>query len=348
MASRSRPRRLASADSKRDDHKDEPKKTRSRKDSPEQRPLAFISGLRDHQSNDDRTLIRTHVMLEVVRQKHDPKEESSKTVTEPHAVTGKVQKFRISGNQFEPFKTARETRKQEKSARRTSPPIPGKDAPLMHQERDPLMERTENWLQEVETSQAWGNYDGMLALAPHDMEQRSLSRLDPFDSFPVKINPWTEAVLEQCESSRIPLLHESLLNVVADCLNDHACWCPAVNNEWFQSAMFDPALYHATFWHYSAHGMRYLGKGAGDESVEQLTHQFEAVRLVNERLDRPDEGISDETMMAVACIASVEVSWDSTSPGNCPKFQTHADVRVNRPASLQLRQVTCTLPGSIR
>ena len=274
--------------------------------------MAFISGLRDHQTNSDRTLIRTHVMREVVRQKQDPNHEFSTAVTEPHAVSGKVQKFRISGDQFEPFKTARETRKLEKSSRRSSPPTLGTDGPQTLQKLDPLVARTENWLRQVESSKQSVNDDDLLYVSPHDMEQRSLSRLDPFDSFPVKINPWTEAVIEQCQSFRGLLLHASSLQILAnmstDCLNDHACWCPAVNNEWFQSAMVDPALYHATFWHYAAHGMRYLGRGAGDESVEQLTHQFEAIRIVNERLDHPEEGISDETMMAVACIASVEVS----------------------------------------
>ena len=72
--------------------------------------------------------------------------------------------------------------------------------------------------------------------------------------------------------------------------------------------MSDNALFHATMWHFAAHQRRSGVSGPlQEDSVEQLTHQFEAIRLVNQRLNQPERLPSDETIAAVACIADVAV-----------------------------------------
>ena len=39
-----------------------------------------------------------------------------------------------------------------------------------------------------------------------------------------------------------------------------------------------------------------------------MTHKFQALRLINERLSDPTQQVTDETVAAVACLANVEVS----------------------------------------
>ena len=73
------------------------------------------------------------------------------------------------------------------------------------------------------------------------------------------------------------------------------------------SGLADAALFHATLLHWAAHKLN-ATKNPKRDSIEIMTHKFQALRLINERLSDPMQQVSDETVAAVACLANVEVS----------------------------------------
>ena len=76
------------------------------------RPLAFVEGLRGLQDTNARTLIRIHVMKDVVRQKSKPaKDSESRTRRTPAPVGGQKQKFRLQADGLEVFQRSKERHK---------------------------------------------------------------------------------------------------------------------------------------------------------------------------------------------------------------------------------------------
>lgn len=91
-------------------------------------------------------------------------------------------------------------------------------------------------------------------------------------------------------------------------------WCPiSAGTGWFGFAMHDSALFHATLWHWAAHKLN-ASRRPEKDSIEVLSHKFEAIRLINERLGDSTQQLTDETVAAVACLANVEVSKIPPSP----------------------------------
>ena len=78
--------------------------------------------------------------------------------------------------------------------------------------------------------------------------------------------------------------------------------------------MTDPALFHATLWHFASHKIRLTLRPSKEDTVDLLTHQIKAIQLVNARLGDPLHRLSDSTIATVACIASVEVCKISAPP----------------------------------
>ncbi|KAE9381919.1 hypothetical protein N431DRAFT_425487 [Stipitochalara longipes BDJ] len=74
-----------------------------------------------------------------------------------------------------------------------------------------------------------------------------------------------------------------------------------VNTQWARHAMSDPALFHGILFHASVHGESYEGK---PWSPTTLFHRGETIRLVSERLSSSSSFPSDETLAAVAWVAS--------------------------------------------
>ena len=74
--------------------------------------------------------------------------------------------------------------------------------------------------------------------------------------------------------------------------------------KWFTYASTDPAVFHATLSLTAQH----RAFAAGNVGLEEYYyHRGEAIRLVTERLGKPDEELSDATIGAVALLASSDV-----------------------------------------
>lgn len=84
----------------------------------------------------------------------------------------------------------------------------------------------------------------------------------------------------------------------------------SVRKSWLQTSLQDPAFFAAVASHYA--GRYSLGTGQGDPT-DSLLLRMEAIRIVNEKLNQPDEFVSDGTIGAVASLVTYEVSLLSTS-----------------------------------
>jgi len=83
-------------------------------------------------------------------------------------------------------------------------------------------------------------------------------------------------------------------------------------NGWLGCALTDPALFHATLLISSVHLALLHEDSMG---AEVFFHKGETIRFVNDRLGDPDQGASDATIGAVACLTVIEVS---SSPPHVP------------------------------
>jgi hypothetical protein len=76
-------------------------------------------------------------------------------------------------------------------------------------------------------------------------------------------------------------------------------------DKWFNYAISDEALFHATMLHSAGHNAMLAGN---NDLADPFQLKLEAIRLVNRRLDDPVRSISDLTIGAVACLVLFEVS----------------------------------------
>jgi len=76
-------------------------------------------------------------------------------------------------------------------------------------------------------------------------------------------------------------------------------------DKWFNFAISDDALFHATMLHSAAHNSMLVGNSDLGDPIQLNT---EAIRILNSRLGDPTRGISDLTIAAVACLILFEVS----------------------------------------
>lgn len=75
-------------------------------------------------------------------------------------------------------------------------------------------------------------------------------------------------------------------------------------DKWFNFAISDEALFHATMLHAAGHNAMLAGN---TDLADPFQLKLEAIRLVNERLGDPVRSISDLTIGAVACLVMFEV-----------------------------------------
>lgn len=75
-------------------------------------------------------------------------------------------------------------------------------------------------------------------------------------------------------------------------------------DKWFNFAISDEALFHATMLHSAAHHSMLVGN---NELAEPSQLNSEAIRILNLRLGDPSQGVSDLTIAAVACLILFEV-----------------------------------------
>lgn len=75
-------------------------------------------------------------------------------------------------------------------------------------------------------------------------------------------------------------------------------------DKWFNYAVSDEALFHATMMHSAGHNAMLVGN---NDLADPAQLKFEAMRIINRRLDDPVLSISDLTIGAVACIVLFEV-----------------------------------------
>ena len=73
---------------------------------------------------------------------------------------------------------------------------------------------------------------------------------------------------------------------------------------WVPQAISEPALFLSTVNFAATHLDRAQGRSC---SPQILADKIEIIRLLNARLERPDEAVSDETIGAVVMLAGVEV-----------------------------------------
>ena len=100
--------------------------------------LAFVEGLRDLQDTSTRTLIRTHVMKDVVRQKGKPPRTSDHSILRATVpVVGRKQKFRLKAESMEPYQRAKDRQKAvRKRGANSSPAAAREDGQKQHAEAE--------------------------------------------------------------------------------------------------------------------------------------------------------------------------------------------------------------------
>jgi len=87
----------------------------------------------------------------------------------------------------------------------------------------------------------------------------------------------------------------------------------------FSYASADPAWFNATLALISLHHDIKLGKGV---SRECLFRRGEALRIINERLKKSPQQVSDHTIGAIASLASFDVSHSLTNIGYSAYYST--------------------------
>ena len=178
-------------------------------------PLAFVAGLPGQQASSDKTLIRTHAMQDVMRRRHDPNAKNYEHVAESAGgAVDQTRKFRLDTDRIEIYKTAKE-RKRDAGASA----VKGKGKTVeedreggdglrgLPEDFTALMSKTSSGDTEplFPQSMTFSTAEDPDAIVmdgafPFDVGQRSHTRLDPFESTPVKIDPSTKRLIDQCKS----------------------------------------------------------------------------------------------------------------------------------------------------
>ena len=83
--------------------------------------------------------------------------------------------------------------------------------------------------------------------------------------------------------------------------------------EWLKFAVTDAALLHATLVISALHVALLRGKAF---SVDAFRHRREAVKILNERLNDPMLSATDPTILAISCLALIEVSMTKSIFGS--------------------------------
>ena len=81
-------------------------------------------------------------------------------------------------------------------------------------------------------------------------------------------------------------------------------------DKWFNYAITDPALFHATMMHAAMHQRVVSG---GLDQREQIQLKTNAIMIINQRLEDPVLSRSDVTIGAVVCLVLLEVSRVGTA-----------------------------------
>ncbi|KAE9377527.1 hypothetical protein N431DRAFT_478767 [Stipitochalara longipes BDJ] len=118
------------------------------------------------------------------------------------------------------------------------------------------------------------------------LPQSPSTRLDPFATFPVAMEPYMDTLLH-----RYFALAPSISKTAK------------AAQGWFLLAMTDAALFHSILCGSALYMDLLTGR---QDSVERLTHMKESVHLLNTRLQVPDTALSDSTLFAVALLAEFE------------------------------------------
>ena len=77
--------------------------------------------------------------------------------------------------------------------------------------------------------------------------------------------------------------------------------------EWFNKAVSDRACYHGAMFISMADQNRILNL-QNTIPPEFYLHKGQAIRLIQERLEDPQERVEDGTLAAIACLAAFEVT----------------------------------------
>lgn len=147
---------------------------------------------------------------------------------------------------------------------------------------------------------------------------------DPFDSFPMKMQPHMHDLLHLCKSTAphsteilLQISHDILVHKLADAViidvsafTDHfypieAYWGFNPSKKvWVPLALTDPALLHTILFCGDQFGAKLNSQ---KERPSAIKHLEQAIRIINERLQNPLQELSDSTVAAVAGVALTEV-----------------------------------------
>lgn len=146
---------------------------------------------------------------------------------------------------------------------------------------------------------------------------------DPFDAVPIADSPRLQRLMHYC-SFPFPFLPPlpPINNKNTDRKADNTVLVNTLipvnpKDKWFNHAITDPALFHATMLHAAAHHM-FLSR-SGDLS-EQWRLKRETIALVNQSLSDPIQSVSDVTIGAVVCLVLFE-----NQSGNVEASNIHMD-----------------------
>ncbi|TAQ84493.1 hypothetical protein B7494_g7186 [Chlorociboria aeruginascens] len=134
--------------------------------------------------------------------------------------------------------------------------------------------------------------------------QQPFSCLDPFDTFPVKMEPYMYTFIYR---------YRSLLYNLAEL----GCGQRVAGQGWLPLAMTDPALFHSILCGSALFQDLLTGR---KQSLERFKHMKEAVHLLNTRLQDPNCQVSDGTIVTVAHLAEYE-----SIEGNFENWRRHMD-----------------------
>jgi hypothetical protein len=133
------------------------------------------------------------------------------------------------------------------------------------------------------------------------------TRLDPFATFPITMEPYMDTLLHRCKrlpQSSIPSRKLTHCLFSPDfALVPNISKSPKAAQEWFSLAMTDAALFHSILCGSALYMDLLTGRR---DSVECFTHMKECVHLLNTRLQVSETALLDSTLLAVALLAEFE------------------------------------------
>lgn len=230
---------------------------------------------------------RSHVMQH--RSNHDAFKLSTDQIPTNHqdpASAGKRLRFRLGRCEADELRSLRTSRKSAKvSALNKSKALFTDSKPLEFASSDTQAQR----------SYAAGSA-AFRAVPPSNCPTAlvGVSRLDPFDSLPLKLHRWDETLLyHYFHESRYP-------------------WCPVnAQSPWRSFALSDELVLHATIYAWSRGFAEVVDEQFvalwQDDNPNILKHKLSMISLVNLRLRNPHEVIKDETLAAVVIMTHTEL-----------------------------------------